>query len=136
MIPTFIMKTTRLCFLAIVAFLSCLEAQEGKKWPFHDQSLRDAAFSGLRLKLHQDGVFSALPKGITLFLDGDEELEDGWFMVTLRERHAEGSGADPDVSPAIAHFYVRASDGMIEWYDVVEDKRRPWAAFLESMRQP
>jgi len=120
-------------------FLACLSApgfSQEKKWPFNDQTLRDAAFAALRLKLFQDGAFPPMPKGISLFLDGDEEPQDGWFMVTVRELHGEDSGADPNVAPALAHFYVRASDGRIEWYDVVEDQRRPWADFLRDRAQP
>lgn len=46
MIPTFIMSTTRPCLFAVAAVVSRLEAGEGKNGPFHDQSLRDTAFSG------------------------------------------------------------------------------------------
>ncbi len=124
----------------IVGFLITLSlelhAQESDQgWPFHDLSRREAVFAGLRLKLYTDGVFHSLPKGISLYLDASEEAEDGWIMVTLRQLNGEGSGGDPGVSPALAHFYVRESDGKIEWYDVVDDQRRPWEDFLKDMRE-
>lgn len=131
------MKTRLLISILSLSFpFVCLNAENGKTWPFHDVSLRDAALSGLRLKLFQDGVFHSLPKGISLYLDAAEEPEDGWFMVTVRQMNGEGSGGDPNVSPALVHFYVKASDGTIEWYDVVEDKRRSWADFLKDRAQP
>lgn len=123
-------------FPALV-LLACLlpapSRAEEKRWPFNDMPQVEAALSGLRMKLFSQAGFSSLPKGISLFLDYDgEEVEDGWLHVTLRQHNGEGSGGDPNVSPALAHFYVRVSDGEIEWYDVVEDKRRPWADFLRD----
>jgi hypothetical protein len=131
------MNTHLLTWSLFLAFpLICLKAENQKTWPFHDVSLRDAALAGLRLKLFQEGGFHSLPKGISLYLDAAEEPEDGWFMVTLRQMNGEGSGGDPNVSPALVHFYVKASDGTIEWYDVVEDKRRSWAEFLKDRAEP
>ncbi len=133
------MTTIRL-FAAILLFplLPCEgEAQEKKTWPFHDQTRHDAVLAGLRQKLYNDGIFHSLPKGISLFLDADEEPdEEGWIMVTVRQLNGEGSGGDPDVSPALVHFYVRESDGTIQWYDVVEDQRRSWEAFLKAQKAP
>lgn len=119
--------------LAFSVEASCQEGQVVKTWPFHDLSRLDAALSGLRQRLYIDGVFHSLPKGITLYLDVSEEAEeDGWLMVTVRQQSAEGSGGDPNVSPALVHFYVRESDGAIQWYDVVNDQRRSWAEFLKD----
>lgn len=130
------MKKLYITLCLLIAFTLVLHSQEtDKTWPFNDLSRREAAFAGLRLKLYTDGVFQSLPKGVSLYLDASEEAEDGWFMVTLRQINGEGSGGDPGVSPALAHFYVREADGAIEWYDVVEDRRRPWEDFLRDRRE-
>ncbi|HQZ27404.1 MAG: hypothetical protein KA250_13155 [Verrucomicrobiales bacterium] len=105
-------------------------------WPFDDLSHREAALAGLRRELFVEAIFAPLPKGITLYLDADKEPgDDGWIMVTVRQRNGEGSGGDPNVSPALAHFYVREFDGAIEWYDVVNDQRRSWAEFLKDRKE-
>jgi len=130
------MKKFSITLCLLIAFTFELHSQDGDKtWPFNDLSRREAAFAGLRLKLYSDGVFHSLPKGISLYLDASEEAEDGWFMVTLRQLNGEGSGGDPNVSPALAHFYVREADGAIEWYDVVNDERRSWEDFLRYRRE-
>ncbi len=131
------MKKLSISIVFLIAFTFELQCQDAdKRWPFSDLSRREAAFAGLRLKLYTDGVFHSVPKGVSLILDaGEEAEEDGWFMVTVRQLNGEGSGGDPNVSPALVHFYVRDTDGMIEWYDVVEDKRRPWADFLRDRRE-
>ncbi len=131
------MKNLYLIVCLLVTLSAELHSQEaGKSWPFNDLSRREAAFAGLRLKLYTDGVFHSLPKGISLYLDASEEAEEGgWIMVTVRQLNGEGSGGDPNVSPALAHFYVRETDGAIEWYDVVEDQRRPWEDFLRDRRE-
>ena len=127
------MKTTLLFALAALFLLSNDASCEEVTWPFHDLSQRETALAGLRQKLFNDGIFLSLPKGISLYLDADEEPgEDGWIMVTVRQRNGAGSGGDPDVSPALVHFYVREFDGAIEWYDVVNDQRRSWDEFLKD----
>lgn len=133
------MKTLLLSALGLLlAFAVSIRAEEGKPtktWPFHDLPRREAWMADLRLRLFHDGVFHSLPKGITLFLDADEEPdEDGWLMVTVRQRNGEGSGGDPNVAPALVHFHIRDSDGKIEWYDVVNDERRPYADFLKDRK--
>ena len=130
------MKPIFLPVLAALLFLSIDASGEEVTWPFHDLSQRETSLAGLRQKLFNDDVFISLPKGITLYLDADEEPgEDGWIMVTVRQRNGEGSGGDPDVSPALVHFYVREYDGAIEWYDVVNDKRRSWEEFLKDRKE-
>ncbi|MBP6785238.1 MAG: hypothetical protein KA152_15685 [Verrucomicrobiales bacterium] len=127
------MKAIFLPVLAALLFLSLDASCEEVTWPFHDLSQRETALAGLRQKLFNDGIFLSLPKGISLYLDADEAPgEDGWIMVTVRQRNGEGSGGDPDVSPALVHFYVREYDGAIEWYDVVDDRRRSWDEFLKD----
>ncbi len=131
------MTTIRLLAAAmLMPLFHCGSMAQEKTWPFNDQTRYDAALAGLRSRLFQDGIFHSLPKGISLFLDADEEAdEEGWIMVTVRQRNDEGSGGDPDVAPALVHFYVRESDGTIQWYDVVEDQRRSWEAFLKEQRK-
>ena len=127
------MKAIFLPVLAALLFLSLDASGEEVTWPFHDLSHRENSLAGLRQKLFNDGIFLSLPKGITLYLDADEEPgEDGWIMVTVRQRNGAGSGGDPSVSPALVHFYVREYDGAIEWYDVVNDTRRSWDEFLKD----
>lgn len=132
------MKAPSLLFL--ISLLSCLPpmgstAQEAGSWPFKDGSRLEAALGALRLRLHGEGGFANLPKGVTLALEVDADPEaKGWYQVVLREFHSEDSGFDPNVAPAIAHFYVRESDGKIEWYDLVEDVRRPFEDFLKDQK--
>lgn len=139
------MKPQSLSFPALVAILAAWSgpllsqdtAPQARPWPFHDQTPREAVLASLRLKLATDRVFPALPKGISLYLDADGESdEEGWLMVTVRQRNGAGSGGDPNVSPALVHFYVRENDGRIDWYDVVEDRRRPYADFLKDREAP
>ncbi len=104
--------------------------------PLANRAKRAAALAGLEKKLKESGVFASLPRGVSIYFDADEEPEDGWYMVTVRQINGPGSGGDPNVSPALAHFYVRESDGVIEWYDVVEDERRPFADFVKDRNAP
>lgn len=132
------MKVTMLFFL--ISLLTCglpagATAQEKGSWPFKDGSRMEAALGALRLRLHVEGGFANLPKGVTLALEVDADPEaKGWYQVVVREFHSEDSGFDPNVAPAIAHFYLRESDGKIEWYDLVEDQRRPLEDFLKERK--
>ncbi len=121
------MKRLLFLFAALTFVLPGLRAEE-KPHP---------ALVSLEKKLQGAGIFANLPKGITLVLDSDEEPdESGWLFATLRQINGPGSGGDPNVSPALAHFYVRASDGEVQWYDVVEDKRRPFSDFVKDRAAP
>lgn len=112
-----------------------LTAQDAGNWPFKDESRLEAALGVLRLRLFSEGGFADLPKGVTLALEVDADPEaKGWYQVVLREFHSEDSGFDPNVAPAIAHFYLRESDGKIEWYDLVEGNRRPFEDFLKDQK--
>lgn len=102
--------------------------------PAHAGPQREAGLRGLRAKLIEDGIIENAPKGVSYTFDASQEPEDGWILVTVREVHGNSSGGDPNVASAIGHFYIRESDGMIEWYDVVEDERKPYAAFVENWR--
>jgi hypothetical protein len=102
--------------------------------PAHADPQREAGLRGLRAKLIEDGIIENAPKGVSYSFDASQEPEDGWIMVTVREVKGSASGGDPNVASAIGHFYIRESDGMIEWYDVVEDERKPYAAFVENWR--
>lgn len=134
------MKTRLAVCLVVLPFLLPalpLLAAEPGKWPFKSETQLEAVLTVLKWKLYSEAGFSSLPKGVTLGLDvGDEPEPDGWYQVTLREFHSEDSGFDPNVAPALAHFYVREGDGAIQWYDLVEDKRRPWEAFLKDRSEP
>ena len=138
---TFAMKTsfpaTLLLFLFSLLTPPASSRDEGKPWPFRDATRTESALGALRLAFSNEAGFPKLPSGISLYLDADEAPdESGWIMVTIRQHNGEGSGGDPNVSPALFHFYVRESDGTIEWYDVVEDQRRPWSEFLKSLKAP
>lgn len=95
---------------------------------------RESGLGGLRSKLIQDGIIQDAANGASCSFDASQEPEDGWIMVTVREVKGSASGGDPNVASAISHFYIRESDGMIEWYDVVDDERKPYAAFVENWR--
>lgn len=134
------MNTSALVLIAVL--LSLMPApparsQEKGSWPFTDASRLDAALAVLRWRLHTEGGFAQLPKGVTLALDVDADPEaKGWYQVVLREFHSADSGFDPNVAPALAHFYVRESDGTVEWYDLVNDERRPLEAFFDDRKAP
>ncbi len=90
------MKAIFLPVLAALLFLSLDASCEEVTWPFHDLSQRETALAGLRQKLFNDGIFLSLPKGISLYLDADEAPgEDGWIMVTVRQRNGEDRVAIP-----------------------------------------
>jgi hypothetical protein len=122
--------------LSVVSFSSGLRSADPGKWPFQSETRLEAVLAVLRWKLYSEAGFSDLPRGVTLGLDVAEVPEEGWYQVTLREFHSKDSGFDPNVAPAIEHFYVRESDGSIEWLDLVENERQPWSAFLQSRRAP
>ncbi len=123
-----------LAMVGMVGFGLC-RAEERSFWPFVEGSPEENVVSILRHRLFSDKVFTALPKGVRLFLDPSAEAEDGWLFVSLRENHEPGSGYDPDVSPAIEHFRIRVSDGKIEWMDVVKGPGfEPYSKFLESRK--
>lgn len=131
------MKTSFLIlFFALSAtFASPLHSQDGGKWSFTDGSRLEAVLGVLRWRLYSEGGFADLPKGVTLAFDVDADPEaKGWYQVVLREFHSEDSGFDPNVAPALAHFYLRESDGKIEWYDLVEGSRRPFEDFLKDQK--
>lgn len=102
--------------------------------PAHAGPQREAGLRELRSKLIADGIIENAPKGVSYSFDASQEPEDGWILVTVREVKGSASGGDPNVASAIGHFYIRESDGMIEWYDVVDDERKPYAAFVENWR--
>lgn len=102
--------------------------------PANANPLRESVLRGLRAKLIQDGIIQDAATGASYSFDASQEPEDGWIMVTVREVKGSASGGDPNVASAIGHFYIRESDGMIEWYDVVDDERKPYAAFVENWR--
>jgi hypothetical protein len=133
------MKTMLSGVLALVLFATSPSVQ-AEPWPWKDEPSQEAFLSVLRLKLWQDGVWKDArlgkkEKGIWLFLEVEDE-DAKWLKVVVRGHHMKGSGADPNVSPAIARFNIRKADGVVFWYDVVEDAVKSYDDFLESIRNP
>jgi hypothetical protein len=123
------MKTLPAVLLSLGLFL-CLGPQESTvAGPDRETSLRK-----LRTMLLEDGIIENASKGVSYSFDASQDPEDGWILVTVREVKGSSSGGDPNVASAIGHFYIRETDGMIEWYDVVEDARKPYAAFVENWK--
>lgn len=98
-------------------------------------TIQDALARRLAKAVRESGVLSSLPKGVTINFEITGEKEGTWYPFAMREVHGPSSGADSDVSPALAHFYVHESTGEIQWYDPVNDQRRSFADFVKSWKE-
>lgn len=90
---------------------------------------KDQAIIILMNKIENDSVYSAWTK-IECLQFFTDEIDEKFFIVTVRENHNEDCPGSPLTSPRVDSFKILRDSKKILWYNLPDDKFEDYNNFL------